>query len=176
MKKDIQYYMNLGYTIEIATIPEDEGGGYAASIPQLGKFAFVGDGETRAEALENLDAAKRDLFESYLQRGIPIPEPEQEEKYSGRFVVRVPITLHAELSKQAENNGCSLNQYVTTLLSVAATARGIGTAIENEVLKIRQTWGGRSLEGFHYSFSEPAMTTDPQLPPVSFTQHYRKTG
>ncbi len=147
MKRDLKYYTNLNYPIEIRKIPEDEGGGYCAEIPQLGRFAFVGDGDTVEESLDNLEAVKSDLFADYLKRGIPIPEPEieVEEQYSGRFVVRVPKALHALLSKQAKKNECSLNQYVTTLLSTAVVAGSIEELVNNKVLQI-----GRVLE-----FSEP---------------------
>src|SRR5437016_14136947 len=43
---------------------------------------------------------------------------------SGRFVVRIPRGLHAELARQARVEGVSLNQYVATLLAGAAGWRG----------------------------------------------------
>jgi HicB family len=46
---------------------------------------------------------------------------------SGRFVVRIPRGLHAELVRQARDEGVSLNQYVATLLAGAAGWRGAGT-------------------------------------------------
>lgn len=39
--------------------------------------------------------------------------------YSGHFVLRLPRGLHAELSRQAREEGVSLNQYVATLLAGA---------------------------------------------------------
>lgn len=50
-----------------------------------------------------------------LEDGIRIPEP--KEKYSGRFSVRVPKTLHQTLVKNAKLEGVSLNQYVNYALS-----------------------------------------------------------
>jgi hypothetical protein len=47
---------------------------------------------------------------------------------SGRFVVRIPRGLHAELARQARNEGVSLNQYVATLLAGAAGWRGPGAS------------------------------------------------
>jgi hypothetical protein len=46
---------------------------------------------------------------------------------SGRFVVRIPRGLHAELVRQARDEGVSLNQYVATLLAGAAGWRRTGT-------------------------------------------------
>ena len=43
------------YAVHISPIPEGIGGGFRATIPQLGEYAFVGDGETREEALLDLE-------------------------------------------------------------------------------------------------------------------------
>ena len=55
MKKNLKYYINLKYKIKITKIPDDEGGGYNACIPLLGSYALQGDGETKKEAIENLE-------------------------------------------------------------------------------------------------------------------------
>ena len=50
-----------------------------------------------------------------------LPEPNirpSREEYSGKFVVRVPKSLHAALAAEAEAEGVSLNQLVVTKLSV----------------------------------------------------------
>jgi len=73
--KNLDYYMSLEYKVEIITIPEEVGGGVVARIPKLGKYAFLGDGETIEEAMDNLNNIKRELFTSYLKLGIEIPEP-----------------------------------------------------------------------------------------------------
>ena len=121
MRKDLDYYMGLNYPIEIRKIKEEEGGGYMATIPSLGKYAFVGDGETGEEALKSLDEIKEYLFEKYLQEGIPIPEPpedeEEEKQFSGRFLLRIPSELHRELAHRAEANDTTLNQYCSYLLT-----------------------------------------------------------
>jgi predicted RNase H-like HicB family nuclease len=77
-KKDINYYMGLKYIIEVVPIPEEDGGGYETRIPQLGREAFRGYGKTIEEALSHLEVVKRDLFESYLKDGVPIPEPDKK--------------------------------------------------------------------------------------------------
>jgi len=76
MKANISYYLNLPYNIEVEKIPSDEGGGYCACIPVLGRWAFIGDGETPEEALKHLEEVKKDLFEEYIKKGIAIPEPD----------------------------------------------------------------------------------------------------
>jgi len=120
MKKDLRYYLSLDYPVEIRRIPDDEGGGYTASIPSLGAYAFVGDGETPEEAYGNLQETKGELFEDYLRDGLDIPEPPDEddpEHYSGRFLTRIPKELHRDLVAAAKASGTSLNQYITYALT-----------------------------------------------------------
>ena len=118
MKKDLEYYLSLGYRIEVDAIPAEKGGGYVASLPELGRFAVCADGETVEEAIHNLEGMKRERLTDYLERGIAVPEPSLEEtEYSGHFVVRIPKQLHRDLALRAKKNGVSLNQYVSTSLA-----------------------------------------------------------
>ena len=75
--KDLNYYMKLPYTIEITPIPPSGGGGFMATIPRIGRYAMVGDGETIEEALQDLDRCKRERFSEYIEEGCSIPEPEE---------------------------------------------------------------------------------------------------
>jgi len=50
-----------------------------------------------------------------------LPEPAvqpQRNEYSGKFLVRLPKSLHAALGQEAEREGVSLNQLVVTKLAV----------------------------------------------------------
>ncbi len=124
-KKTLNYYLNQRYPIQLIQLTDNDGGGWNASIPQLGSYTFQGDGDTIETALENLDAAKREFFQLAIDRGIELPDPisENEENYSGKFVVRVPKNLHRSLSEAATENECSLNQYVVSLLSSGVTSK-----------------------------------------------------
>jgi len=118
MKKKLDYYMNLPYTIEIVPIAESLGGGYTASLPQVGRYAIIADGETPDEALNSLEAIKKERFADYLKKNIEIPEPKPDrEDYSGRFVLRIPKELHKQLVVAANENQISLNQFTTYLLA-----------------------------------------------------------
>jgi predicted HicB family RNase H-like nuclease len=55
-----------------------------------------------------------ELIDSLLEPDI---RPSSEE-YSGKFVVRVPKSLHAALAAEADAEGVSLNQLVVAKLSV----------------------------------------------------------
>jgi len=135
-KKDLNYFMNLRYKVEIVPLAEEDGGGYEARIPQLGREAFRGYGDNVEEALAHLEVVKRDLFEMYLRDGVEIPEPEkEEERYSGRILLRIPFYLHEELSKLAKEQDISLNQLLNHLIE-----RGLASLkYENEVETMSQT-------------------------------------
>jgi len=119
MRKDLKYYLRLDYPVEVRKIPQEDGGGFMASIPQLGSKAFRADGETIKQALANLEKIKKSLFQDYLREAIPIPEPEGEPGsiFSGKFVVRISPELHRKLVERARKQDISLNQYVNNLLT-----------------------------------------------------------
>ena len=73
MEKNLDFYLNIPYPVEIVKIDPNEGGGILARIPMLGQHAFLGDGETIEEALANLENIKTYLFRKYLRQGVPIP-------------------------------------------------------------------------------------------------------
>uniref|UniRef100_UPI003AF082DC toxin-antitoxin system HicB family antitoxin n=1 Tax=Phascolarctobacterium succinatutens TaxID=626940 RepID=UPI003AF082DC len=102
--------MSLNYPVEISVISEDEGGGYFACIPLLP--SCWSDGETFEEAYKNILEVKGLWIEDMLDRGMPINEPNIKPRFSGRFVVRVPKTLHRLLAEESEREGISLNQFV----------------------------------------------------------------
>ena len=106
------------YSINIAPIPPDEGGGYLVTFPDLP--GCVADGETIDEAV----AEARDAFDAWAMaeqedRG-DLPAP---RTYSGQFVQRVPKTLHMRLAKRAASEGISLNQLAATLLAEGLAGR-----------------------------------------------------
>ena len=155
MKKDLDYYLSLNYPIEIKKIPDEEGGGYVATIPQLGRYAFVGDGDTVEEALANLQKVKKYLFEKYLNEGIPIPEPTDEEasSYSGKFVLRIPVELHHYLATKAKENHTTLNQYCLYLLTRKSYLQSIHEEMDEIKTGIRNVF--QRLQEMYYRIQQP---------------------
>jgi len=118
MNKKLEYYMKLRYTTQITEIAAEDGGGYLVEIPLL--KGCMSDGETVAEALDNIREAKLEWFTYMLENDLPIPEPVDVSKYSGKFVVRIPKSLHKTISEQSKIEGLSLNQYVANSLAYVA--------------------------------------------------------
>ncbi len=119
VEKDFDYYMELPYTIIIKPSPE---GGYVAMIKELP--GCLTQGETLSEVTEMVEDAKKAWIDIAMQDNIEIPEPTTEE-YSGKFNIRIPKSLHKDLSAKAKEENVSLNQLTTYLLSF-----GVGRKIK----------------------------------------------
>jgi predicted RNase H-like HicB family nuclease len=105
-------YLALQYRFNAIADPD---GGYVIEFPDLpGCLTQV---ETIDEIPEMAEEARRLWIEATYEDGQEIPLPSYPEEYSGRFVVRLPKSLHRLLAESAEREGVSLNQYVATLLA-----------------------------------------------------------
>lgn len=74
-QKNLEYYLNLPYKMEIKTILPEDGGGYTAWLPQFGTCGIVGDGETVSEAIKSLETIKKYIFKLLIKENTKIPEP-----------------------------------------------------------------------------------------------------
>jgi predicted RNase H-like HicB family nuclease len=101
--------------------------GFIATAPDLpGCSAF---GESQTEALGELEQAVEAWIEAAKAAKNPIPEPSRpavEALPSGKLLVRMPVSLHATLSREANSENVSLNQYIVFLLTTAVTHRTVG--------------------------------------------------
>jgi len=114
---NIQDYLNLPYNIIIRHVVDESGTYYFAKVQELS--GCISDGESVEEAFNNIYDAMEGWIETKLESGFSIPMPLDTEKYSGKFVVRIPKSLHARLSIEAEQEGISLNQYALYKLANA---------------------------------------------------------
>ena len=112
MEKTVDYYMNLPYAIELQ---QDAEAGWFVRVKEL--RGCMSQGDTAQEALQMIQEAMSLWLEVALEDGDPIPEPRSLDDYSGKFVVRVPSSLHRDLVEAAEREGVSLNQVVTVALA-----------------------------------------------------------
>ena len=109
MVKDLKYYMNLPYTYTLTPINDESGFYYFARVLELD--GCMSDGATKEEAINNLMEAMQGWLEVGIEHNDNIPEPLPIEEYSGKFTLRLPKTLHHSLTKRAQREGVSLNQY-----------------------------------------------------------------
>jgi antitoxin HicB len=113
--RSLEDYLALPYTIEV--YPDDSDGqtGFVARVVELPGCL------TQADSFEELGAmiedAKRAWIETALEDGQLVPEPRPIQEYSGKFVVRLPKSLHRQLAEAAEREGVSLNALVNVALA-----------------------------------------------------------
>jgi len=104
----------LKYPFEVRPLSEEEGGGYLISFPDLP--GCVSDGETIEDAIINGVDAINSWIETAKEFNDPIPEPGSNQA-SGRFVQRLPKSLHARLAARAKLEGVSMNTLVTAIIA-----------------------------------------------------------
>jgi antitoxin HicB len=80
------------------------------------------EGDTQASALSHLEEAMTGWIRLHLEDGDPIPPPLAVDDYSGKFMVRIPKSLHRDLARRADIDGVSLNQYVSVRLALTSSA------------------------------------------------------
>ncbi len=129
--KTLDYYMGLSYSATIEQYEEDGKIIFSLTIPDLtGVWA---NGKTLEEAYEKLNEAKQLWFETCLEEGIEIPEPESVDDFSGKFIIRLDPKMHMRLSKEARRKGLSLNQYVKS--AIENEIHGLKTESEINLMK-----------------------------------------
>lgn len=115
--KTVEDYLKLPYRIEVMYDNDEENPGWVAHVQELP--GCITQGDSFEELGEMIEDAMRGWIGVALEEGIPIPEPAPDEDYSGKFVVRLPRSLHRQLAQTAEREGVSLNQFVNVALARA---------------------------------------------------------
>jgi antitoxin HicB len=114
MASTIEYYFSLPYTFELTAAGR---GGWLVAAKELpGCYA---EGDTLEEAMDNILASMRSWIEQAIDEDLPIPEPGEEDGYSGRLVLQLPRSLQDELAERAQRDGVSVSQYASVLLARA---------------------------------------------------------
>lgn len=103
----------LNYSFEVLPLPKDEGGGYAITFPELP--GFRSEGKTPEKAIANGPLSWSDWrpVATKFEGAIPVPF----SSLSGRFVQRVPRSLHRQLVDEAKTEGVSINTLVVSLVA-----------------------------------------------------------
>ena len=113
--KKVDEYMKLPYNYIIQPINDESGNYYYARVLEFDGCQSTG--ETFNDAYENIKDAMRGWIETKFENGYEVPLPIGYEDFSGKFVVRIPKSLHYKLAVEAEQEGVSLNQYALYKLS-----------------------------------------------------------
>ena len=111
--------MLKGYYALVTELPAEDGGGYLVEIPDLP--GCMADGDTPQAALQDAAGAIDEWIDAAIKLGRPVPKPKAVEQYSGKWLQRVPKSLHMRLALKARKEGTSLNALATAIL-----AEGVG--------------------------------------------------
>lgn len=115
--RSVEDYLDLAYSISL-TRAED--GDWLATVDELP--GCEARGAVPEEAAARVHEAMVDWIAAALADGKAVPTP--RAGLSGRLLVRMPRTLHAELSRAAAREQVSLNQFITGALAAAIAWRG----------------------------------------------------
>ncbi len=150
----LQRLLNLKYRVVVEPIPEEEGGGFEAYVPTLGRGTCVGVGDTVEEAVQSVNECKHSLFMLWMEKGYPIPEPDSEssvtDEYNGRILLRTSGEMHEHLVRNAEKQGVSLNAYLNQIISRAQSL----ALFEEQINRVALQFKDHLEEQFGFVFSK----------------------
>ena len=109
------------YPFEVRPLSSEDGGGFLISFPDFAEC--ISDGETVEGAIENGHDALKATIAALKANKVAVPSPNSGGVASGKFVARVPKTVHAQLATRAKAEGVSLNALVLTFI-----AQGLGVS------------------------------------------------
>jgi antitoxin HicB len=149
----VEEYAKLPYHVLLVRTDEEKGKPWSATIEELP--GCTSHGKTSEEALRGVQQAMDSWITTALAEDREVPVPKSAASHSGRLLLRMPRTLHADLTRASEREGVSLNQFITDVLASAVAWRGL-----NE--------GKASVIGSTPVSKEPgaaSLTADPLTPP-----------
>jgi antitoxin HicB len=118
----VEQYASLPYHLLLVRDSDEKGKPWTASVEELP--GCTSRGSTPEEALSGVREAMTGWITVALQEEREIPEPKSATSHSGRLLLRMPRTLHADLTRASEREGVSLNQFITDVLASAVAWRG----------------------------------------------------
>ena len=109
------------YSHLVSPIAPADGGGFLFTMPDIP--GVVGDGATELTAIKDGREAFLATVSALMDTGREIPAPTLTAQdftplsASGKFVARVPRSMHIQLAARAKTEGVSLNTLVITLIA-----------------------------------------------------------
>ena len=113
-ENDVRRYLTLPYRIAVIRDEGDAETPWRAVVEELPGCEVRGS--TPADAAARIPAALADWVTMAQADGREIPEPRDARNYSGRLLLRMSRSLHAELAQAADRDQVSLNAYINYLL------------------------------------------------------------
>ena len=109
------------YAMVLSCAENGDGADWIATVEELPGCEAHGPTPERAAAAASV-AVERWVREAEAE-GRDVPPPGAAATHSGKLLVRMPRSLHAELVRASEREGTSLNAYIVAALAAAAAWR-----------------------------------------------------
>jgi antitoxin HicB len=110
----------IEYPFEMKPLSIDDGGGWLITFPDLA--GCMSDGETPEEAIKNGNDAIQCWLQACKEDGRAIPKP--NDSSSGKFMTRIPKSLHTRLISRAKQEGVSMNALVSSFIAESLGQKG----------------------------------------------------
>ena len=111
----VRHYLELPYRIELRRDGADDERPWRAIVEDLPGCEVRGT--TPPDAASRVPAAMAEWVASAQAAGCEVPEPRDVRAYSGKLLLRMPQSLHADVALAAERDHASINAYINSLLA-----------------------------------------------------------
>lgn len=130
-EKDLDYYMDLSYNIDVISHNEN---GYTVGIRELPWITATN--ESMDIALELLDCNKDSWLQEAIKSGVPIPEPPRDDRYDLQEEIADAIDRGNSLLAEAEKNAKWVKEFLYTMIvSSNDTDHSIGMDLRHRVYR-----------------------------------------
>lgn len=130
-EKDLDYYMDLSYNIDVISHNES---GYTVGIRELPWITATN--ESMDIALELLDCNKDSWLQEAIKSGVPIPEPPRDDRYDLPEEIADAIDRGNSLLAEAEKNAKWVKEFLYTMIvSSNDTDHSIGMDLRQRVYR-----------------------------------------
>ena len=130
-EKDLDYYMDLSYYIDVISHNEN---GYTVGIRELPWITATN--ESMDIALELLDCNKDSWLQEAIKSGVPIPEPPRDDRYDLPEEIADAIDRGNSLLAEAEKNAKWVKEFLYTMIvSSNDTDHSIGMDLRHRVYR-----------------------------------------
>ena len=130
-EKDLDYYMDLSYNIDVISHNEN---GYTVGIRELPWITATN--ESMDIALELLDCNKDSWLQEAIKSGVPIPEPPRDDRYDLPEEIADAIDRGNSLLAEAEINAKWVKEFLYTMIvSSNDTDHSIGMDLRHRVYR-----------------------------------------
>lgn len=109
--------MNLADKYTYQTAWSEEDGEFVATVLEFPSLSWLDSTAATAEA--ELRSVVEEALEDMQRNNERIPEPFGQRRFSGKFNLRIPQSLHRDLTIEAEREGVSLNTLIVQKLASA---------------------------------------------------------